>query len=159
MSNKLEIQIDNIRIVDFEYYTRVNEISGSQGRGKTKLVNDISDILKVHSNNQWCNIKQNIDLSKVDVISEEKVSEHNFQKWESGGYILFIDNYDRCYNEQIAEFIGKSKNTFFLISRKYGLQFQQMYGENMLDYDGTTYRLINMKYNPREYDKIYWGRK
>ena len=100
-----------------------------------------------------------MDLQKVDIASSEKLTEHNFKKWESGDYVIFIDNYDRYYDKEIADFVCNSKNTFLLISRKYGLQFSSFYGENMLKYDGTTYRLINMKFNPKEYDKIYWGRK
>lgn len=43
MDNKLEISIDGYKLVDFEYYERVNEIYGDSGIGKTKLINDIDN--------------------------------------------------------------------------------------------------------------------
>lgn len=154
----LTISLDGKELLNFDYYKRVNQISGCQGSGKSKLIQDLRNILKAYKINPK-GIESNMDLQKVDIASSEKLTEHNFKKWESGNYVIFIDNYDRYYDKEIADFVCNSKNTFFLISRKYGLQFSSFYGENMLKYDGTTYRLINMKFNPKEYDKIYWGRK
>lgn len=154
----LTISLDGKELLNFDYYKRVNQISGCQGLGKSKLIQDLRNILKAYKINPK-GIESNMDLQKVDIASSEKLTEHNFKKWESGDYVIFIDNYDRYYDKEIADFVCNSKNTFFLISRKYGLQFSSFYGENMLKYDGTTYRLINMKFNTKEYDKIYWGRK
>lgn len=152
MSN-LTISLDGNELLNFDYYKRVNQISGCQGLGKSKLIQDLGNILKAYKINSK-GIESNIDLQKVDIASSEKLAEHNFKKWESGDYIIFIDNYDRYYDKEIADFVCNSKNTFFLISRKYGLQFSSFYGENMLKYDGKTYRLVNMKYDAVEFFKI-----
>lgn len=151
--NNLTISLDGKELLNFDYYKRVNQISGCQGLGKSKLIQDLRNILKAYKINPK-GIKSNMDLQKVDVASSEKLTEHNFKKWESGDYIIFIDNYDRYYDKEIADFICNSKNTFFLISRKYGLQFSSFYGENMLKYDGKTYKLVNMKYDAVEFFKI-----
>lgn len=102
--------------------------------------------------NNSTDIKSNIDLSKIDVIREDRLIDNDFKKWESGGYILFIDNYDRYYCNELRSFVKNSKNTFFLIQRRYGLEYQQqMRAENILDYDGKTYRLINLMCDGVEY--------
>lgn len=149
----LTISLDRNELLNFDYYKRVNQISGCQGLGKSKLIQDLGNILKAYKINSK-GIESNVDLQKVDIASSEKLTEHNFKKWESGDYIIFIDNYDRYYDKEIADFVCNSKNTFFLISRKYGLQFSSFYGENMLKYDGKTYRLVNMKYDAVEFFKI-----
>lgn len=151
--NNLTISLDGKELLNFDYYKRVNQISGCQGLGKSKLIQDLRNILKAYKINPK-GIESNMDLQKVDIASSEKLTEHNFKKWESGDYVIFIDNYDRYYDKEIADFVRNSKNTFFLISRKYGLQFSSFYGENMLKYDGKTYKLVNMKYNAVEFFKI-----
>lgn len=151
--NNLTISLDGKELLNFDYYKRVNQISGCQGLGKSKLIQDLRNILKAYKINPK-GIKSNMGLQKVDIASSEKLTEHNFKKWESGDYVIFIDNYDRYYDKEIADFICNSKNTFFLISRKYGLQFSSFYGENMLKYDGKTYKLVNMKYDAVEFFKI-----
>lgn len=151
--NNLTISLDGKELLNFDYYKRVNQISGCQGLGKSKLIQDLRNILKAYKINPK-GIESNIDLQKVDIASSEKLTEHNFKKWESGDYVIFIDNYDRYYDKEIADFVCNSKNTFFLISRKYGLQFSSFYGENMLKYDGKTYKLVNMKYDAVEFFKI-----
>lgn len=151
--NNLTISLDGKELLNFDYYKRVNQISGCQGLGKSKLIQDLRNILKAYKINSK-GIESNMDLQKVDIASSEKLTEHNFKKWESGDYVIFIDNYDRYYDKEIADFVCNSKNTFFLISRKYGLQFSSFYGENMLKYDGKTYKLVNMKYDAVEFFKI-----
>lgn len=151
--NNLTISLDGKELLNFDYYKRVNQISGCQGLGKSKLIQDLRNILKAYKINPK-GIESNMDLQKVDIASSEKLTEHNFKKWESGDYVIFIDNYDRYYDKEIADFVCNSKNTFFLISRKYGLQFSSFYGENMLKYDGKTYKLVNMKYDAVEFFKI-----
>ena len=150
---RLELHSNQLDI-EFNYYDRVNNIRSEQGRGKSKLINSLYKALIAYRNNST-DIKSNIDLSKIDVIREDRLIDNDFKKWESGGFILFIDNYDRYYNEKVAEFIGKSKNTFFLISRNYGLRYQSFYGENILDYDGKTYRLINFMCDKKGYFERY----
>lgn len=153
MSN-LTISLDGKELLNFDYYKRVNQISGCQGLGKSKLIQDLRNILKAYKINPK-GIESNMDLQKVDIASSEKLTEHNFKKWESGDYIIFIDNYDRYYDKEVADFVCNSKNTFFLISRKYGLQFSSFYGENMLKYDGKTYRLVNRIRDLNEYLDMY----
>lgn len=147
---KLELHSNQLDI-EFNYYDRVNNIRSEQGRGKSKLINSLYKALIAYRNNST-DIKSNIDLSKIDVIREDRLIDNDFKKWESGGFILFIDNYDRYYCNELRSFVKNSKNTFFLIQRRYGLEYQQqMRAENILDYDGKTYRLINLMCDGVEY--------
>ena len=155
VNETLQIQQGGQIVVDFSYYERVNEIRGGSGSGKSKLVADIDGFLKSHLMNKELGIKQNKDLSKIQIINPDRLIYNDFGIYNSGDWILFIDNYDRYYNEKVAEFIGKSKDTFFLISRNYGLRYQSFYGENILDYDGKTYKLINFMCNKKEYFDKY----
>lgn len=147
---KLELHSNQLDI-EFNYYDRVNNIRSEQGRGKSKLINSLYKALIAYRNNST-DIKSNIDLRKIDVIREDRLIDNDFKKWESGGFILFIDNYDRYYCDELRSFVKNSKNTFFLIQRRYGLEYQQqMRAENILDYDGKTYRLINLMCDGVEY--------
>lgn len=147
----LTISLDGKELLNFDYYKRVNQISGCQGLGKSKLIQDLRNILKAYKINPK-GIESNMDLQKVDIASSEKLTEHNFKKWESGDYVIFIDNYDRYYCNELRSFVKNSKNTFFLIQRRYGLEYQQqMRAENILDYDGKTYRLISLMCDGVEY--------
>ena len=69
--------------------------------------------------------------------------------------IIFIDNYDRKFNDHLYKFLRESKNTFFLISRVYSLAGSSMLGANMLKYDGKTYRLVNRIRDLNEYLDMY----
>lgn len=147
---KLELHSNQLGI-EFNYYDRVNNIRSESGRGKSKLINSLYRALVAYRNSST-DIKSNIDLSKIDVIREDRLIDNDYKKWEQGGYILFIDNYDRYYCNELRDFVKKSKNTFFLVSRRYGLECQQqMRAENILDYDGKTYKLINLMYDGVEY--------
>ena len=147
---RLELHSNQLDI-EFNYYDRVNNIRSEQGRGKSKLINSLYKALIAYKNNST-DIKSNIDLSKIDVIREDRLIDNDFKKWESGGFILFIDKYDRYYCNELRSFVKNSKNTFFLIQRRYGLEYQQqMRAENILDYDGKTYRLINLMCDGVEY--------
>lgn len=142
-------------IVDFKYYERVNEIRGGSGSGKSKLTMDIDALIRSYIVNKESSVQQNKDLQKIQMINPDRLIYNDFGVYNSGDWILFIDNYDRYYNEKVAEFIANSKNTFFLISRNYGLRYQSFYGENILDYNGKTYRLINFMYDKKEYFNKY----
>lgn len=51
MDKQLIVKKDGELIVDFKYYERINEIRGESGSGKTKMIRDISNILKLYKNN------------------------------------------------------------------------------------------------------------
>ena len=156
MDNKLEISIDGYKLVDFEYYERVNEIYGDAGVGKTKLINDIDNVVKLYKTGQTQGIEQNIDLNNVVILHQDDINNHRYSEDTLENKIIFIDNYDRHYNADLADFVKNQHNTFFLISRKHGLEFQQLYGRNLLEYDGETYKLVNRQYNRNRYREIYW---
>lgn len=51
INESLQIEKNGRTIVDFKYYERINEIRGESGSGKTKMIRDISNILKLYKNN------------------------------------------------------------------------------------------------------------
>lgn len=154
MNKQLIIKKDGETIIEFNYYERINEIRGESGQGKTKLIKDISNIVKLYKNNTD-RIESNIQVDKIQVMDDNSIEHNNFSNWDDGGYIIFIDNYDRKFNEQLYKFIRRSNNTFFLIQRVYGLAGSSMLGANMLKYDGKTYRLVNRVRDINEYIDMY----
>ena len=154
MDKQLIIKKDGELIVDFKYYERINEIRGESGSGKTKMIRDISNILKLYKNNTG-RVESNIQIDKIQIMDDNSIEHNNFSNWDTGGYLIFIDNYDRKFNDHLYKFVRESKNTFFLISRVYGLAGSSRLGANMLKYDGKTYRLVNRIRDLNEYLDMY----
>ena len=114
MDKQLIIKKDGELIVDFKYYERINEIRGESGSGKTKMIRDISNILKLYKNNTG-RVESNIQIDKIQIMDDNSIEHNNFSNWDTGGYLIFIDNYDRKFNDHLYKFVRESKNTFFLI--------------------------------------------
>ena len=88
-------------------------------------------------------------------MDDNSIEHNNFSNWDIGVYLIIINKYYRKFNDHLYKFVRESKNTFFLISRVYGLAGSSMLGANMLKYDGKTYRLVNRIRDLNEYLDMY----
>ena len=69
MDKQLIIKKDGELIVDFKYYERINEIRGEAGSEKTKMIRDISNILKLYKNNTG-RVESNIEIDKIQIMDD-----------------------------------------------------------------------------------------
>ena len=99
--------------IDFPINNAVNVITGESASGKTKLMRDLYNALQM------------------------------FRINKDGGYILFIDNYDRFDNMELRKFVFRSRNIFFAVSRKVLPNCAAPRALNALVYEDGTYRLVN----------------
>lgn len=82
MDKQLIIKKDGELIVDFKYYERINEIRGESGSGKTKMIRDISNILKLYKNNTG-RVESNIQIDKIQIMDDNSIEHNNFSNWDT----------------------------------------------------------------------------
>lgn len=83
INESLQIEKNGRTIVDFKYYERVNEIRGGSGSGKTKMIRDISNILKLYKNNTG-RVESNIQIDKIQIMDDNSIEHNNFSNWDTG---------------------------------------------------------------------------
>ena len=67
----------------------------------------------------------------------------DFSRFSGGPYLIFIDNFDRYDSKELRDFIFKTKNVFFIMSRGSLLGSVSKRGWYSLKSDGKSYRLVS----------------
>lgn len=131
--------------IDFPINNTVNVITGESASGKTKLMRDLQDTLRMFRvNNDF--VECSVDINKVDVVDMEFIQSRSLkidEIYKDGGYILFIDNYDRFDSAELRKFVFRSRNIFFAVSRKVLPNCVAPRALNALVYEDGTYKLVN----------------
>ena len=143
-NGKFTVNYKNLKI-DFPINNAVNVITGESASGKTKLMRDLYNALQMFRVNND-SVECSVDISKVDVVNMESIQSHGLkieEIYKDGGYILFIDNYDRFDNMELRKFVFRSRNIFFAVSRKVLPNCAAPRALNALVYEDGTYRLVN----------------
>lgn len=143
-NGKFTVNYKNLKI-DFPINNAVNVITGESASGKTKLMRDLYNALQMFRINND-NVECSVDINKVDVVNMEFIQSHGLkieEIYKDGGYILFIDNYDRFDNMELRKFVFRSRNIFFAVSRKVLPNCAAPRALNALVYEDGTYRLVN----------------
>lgn len=143
-NGRFTVNYKNLKI-DFPINNVVNVITGEAASGKTKLMRDLYNALQMFRVNND-NVECSVDISKVDVVDMEFIQSHGLkieEIYKDGGYILFIDNYDRFDNMELRKFVFRSRNIFFAVSRKVLPNCVDLRALNALVYEDGTYRLVN----------------
>lgn len=143
-NGRFTVNYKNLKI-DFPINNAVNVITGESASGKTKLMRDLYNALQMFRVNND-NVECSVDISKVDVVNMEFIQSHSLkieEIYKDGGYILFIDNYDRFDNMELRKFVFRSRNIFFAVSRKVLPNCVVPRALNALVYEDGTYRLVN----------------
>lgn len=143
-NGRFTVNYKNLKI-DFPINNAVNVITGEAASGKTKLMRDLYNALQMFRVNND-NVECSVDISKVDVVNMEFIQSHGLKIekiYKDGGYILFIDNYDRFDNMELRKFVFRSRNIFFAVSRKVLPSCVAPRALNALVYEDGTYRIVN----------------
>ena len=143
-NGRFTVNYKNLKI-DFPINNAVNVITGESTSGKTKLMKDLYNALQMFRVNND-SVECSVDISKVDVVNMEFIQSHGLkieEIYKDGGYILFIDNYDRFDNMELRKFVFRSRNIFFAVSRKVLPNCVAPRALNALVYEDGTYRLVN----------------
>lgn len=143
-NGRFTVNYKNLKI-DFPINNAVNVITGESASGKTKLMRDLYNALQMFRVNND-SVECSVDISKVDVVNMESIQSHGLkieEIYKDGGYILFIDNYDRFDNMELRKFVFRSRNIFFAVSRKVLPNCAAPRALNALVYEDGTYRLVN----------------
>lgn len=138
-------------VIDLQEEDNINVIIGDSGTGKTKMISDLECILEVYYNGE--HVESDVDLSTVVILDAIRIKSKEYKDLRER--TIFVDNFDRCADDEFVNFVRNQYNCFFLIGRDRACEVGSLMSINLLGYDGTTYRLINMYRNRKEFDSLY----
>ena len=138
-------------VIDLQDEDNINVIIGDFGTGKTKMINDLKSILNVYYSGE--HVESDTDLDTVVILDPARIRNGEYKDLREK--TIFIDKFDRWATDELIEFVRNQYNCFFLIGRDRVCEVGSLMSINLLGYDGTTYRLINMYRNKKEFESLY----
>lgn len=138
-------------VIDLQEEDNINVIIGDSGTGKTKMISDLKNILEVYYSGG--HVESDTDLSTVVILDAVKIKNSEYKDLREK--TIFIDEFDRWATDELIDFVRNQYNCFFLIGRDRVCEVGSLMSINLLGYDGTTYRLINMYRDRKEFKSLY----
>ena len=138
-------------VIDLEEEDNINVIIGDSGIGKTKMMNDLKSMLEIYYTGG--DVNSDTDLSTIIVLDSAQIRNKRYKELREK--TIFVDDFDRCADDDFVDFVRNQYNCFFLIGRDRVCEVGSLMSINLLGYDGTTYRLINMYRDRKEFDSLY----
>ena len=138
-------------VIDLQEEDNINVIIGDSGTGKTKMISDLKNMPEVQYSGEP--VKSDTDLSTVVILDAAKIKNSEYEELREK--TIFIDEFDRWATDELIDFVRNQYNCFFLIGRDRVCEVGSLMSINLLGYDGTTYRLINMYRNKKEFEQLY----
>lgn len=138
-------------VIDLQEEDNINVIIGDSGTGKTKMINDLKSILNIYYSGG--HVESDTDLDTVVILDSARIRNGEYKGLRKK--TIFIDKFDRWATDELVDFVRNQYNCFFLIGRDRVCEVGSLMSINLLGYDGTTYRLINMYRDKKEFNSLY----